>query len=94
MDIKHSDKVPGFVYILEDDRQAFYIGSTTNPPERYKRHLSGFVFTTHRMKNPKMVFCQEYPSIQDAKRIELKLKKRKRKDYIKKIIIDGFIKMK
>ena len=83
----------GFVYILKDDLNKFYIGSTTNPPERYQRHLSGFVYTTHRMKNPKMVFCQEFLTIQEAKKIELKLKKLKRKDYLQKIIIDGFIKI-
>ncbi len=86
--------MPGFVYILEDENHRYYIGSTTNPPKRYKRHLSGFVFTTDRMKNPKMVLCQEFPSMKEAGRIELRLKKLKRKDYIEKIIKDGFIKMK
>ena len=84
----------GFVYILEDDLGKYYIGSTTDPYERYKRHLSGFVYTTHRMKNPRMILCQEFPHISDAKRIELKLKALKRKDYITKIVKDGYIKMK
>ena len=84
----------GYVYILEDDNHQHYIGSTANLPQRYKRHLSGFVYTSYRMKNPKMVFCQQYPSIKEAKKIELRLKKLKRKDYIEKIINDGFIKMK
>lgn len=84
----------GYVYILKDDNHRYYIGSTANPPQRYKRHLSGFVFTTHRMKNPKMVLCQEFNSIEEAKKIELRLKKLKRKDYIDKIVKDGYIKMK
>ncbi len=84
----------GFVYILEDDLHKYYIGSTANPLQRYQRHLSGFVYTTHRMQNPKMVLCQEFPTIEEAKKIELKLKKLKRKDYIEKIIRDGYIKMK
>lgn len=84
----------GYVYILKDDWEKYYIGSTTNPPQRYTRHLSGFVYTTHRMSNPKMVLCQEFPSIKEAKKIELRLKKLKRKDYIEKIVQDGFIKMK
>jgi predicted GIY-YIG superfamily endonuclease len=84
----------GFVYILEDDNHKYYIGSSTKPIERYERHLSGFVYTTHRMKNPKLIFIQEFPTILEAKRIELKLKKLKRKDYLTKIIKDGHIKMK
>jgi predicted GIY-YIG superfamily endonuclease len=86
-------KMSGYVYILEDDNQKYYIGSSTKPLERYKRHLSGFVFTTHRMKNPKLIFVQEFETIQLAAKIEKRLKKLKRKDYIEKIIEDGYIKM-
>ena len=46
------------------------------------------------MKNPQRVFCQEFPTIEEAKKVELKLKKLKRKDYIEKIVKDGYIKMK
>jgi predicted GIY-YIG superfamily endonuclease len=84
----------GFVYILQDDNDRYYIGSSSDPNQRFLRHLSGFVFTTHRMKNPKIIFTQEFPTIQKAKSIEFRLKKLKRKDYIKKIIADGYIKMK
>ncbi|MEK7116959.1 MAG: GIY-YIG nuclease family protein [Patescibacteria group bacterium] len=83
----------GYVYILKDDNGKFYIGSSKNTDERYKRHLSGFVFTTHRMKNPKIVLVQEYDSIEVAIKIERKLKKLKRKDYIEKIVKDGYIKV-
>ncbi len=84
----------GFVYILKDDNHRYYIGSSTNPQQRYERHLSGFVYTTRRMKNPKIIFTQEFPTIQEARRVELRLKKLKRKDYIEKIIKDGHIKIK
>ena len=84
----------GFVYILEDGLNKYYIGSCIDVNARFKRHLSGWVYTTHRMTNPKIVFCQEYPTIQEAKKIELKLKRLKRKDYIKKIVEDGYIKIK
>ena len=84
----------GFVYVLHDDFNKFYIGSTTDPDRRYKRHLAGFVYTTKRMKNPKMVLCQEFETIKQAQTIELRLKKLKRKDYIQKLINDGEIKMK
>ena len=86
--------MPAYVYILESDRGMFYIGSSEDPIARYHRHLSGWVHTTARMKNLKLVFTQEYPDIKTAKKIKLKLKKLKRKDYIKGIIKDGFIKIK
>jgi putative endonuclease len=84
----------GFVYILEDDLHKYYIGSSENVPERFKIHLSGSVHTTSRMKNPKIVLAQEYVTITEAKKVEYKLKKLKRRDYIEKIVRDGKIKMK
>jgi predicted GIY-YIG superfamily endonuclease len=86
--------MPGFVYILKDEEGKYYISSSINVGVRYKRHLSGSVFTTHRMKKPIIVFQQEFDTIQSAKKIESRLKKLKRKDYIDKIIKDGYIKMK
>ena len=84
----------GFVYILQDDLDKYYIGSCVDVQIRYKKHLSGAVHTTLRMKNPRVVLTQEYPTIIDAKRVERKIKKLKRKDYIAKMIKDGFIKLK
>jgi predicted GIY-YIG superfamily endonuclease len=46
------------------------------------------------MKNPHVALSQEYPTIEEARKIERKLKKLKRKDYISKIIKDGYIKIK
>lgn len=46
------------------------------------------------MKNPKVVLTQGYATIEEARKIERKLKKLKRKDYIDKIVKDGHIKMK
>jgi predicted GIY-YIG superfamily endonuclease len=40
-----------------------------------------------------LVFYQEYKTLRDARRIERKLKELKRRDYIEKIIKDGYIKM-
>jgi predicted GIY-YIG superfamily endonuclease len=83
----------GFVYILKDDSSRYYIGSTTDVDRRGVQHSSGHTPSTHRMKNPKLVLKQEYPTLEIARKIELKLKKLKRKDYIEKIIADGKIKM-
>jgi predicted GIY-YIG superfamily endonuclease len=83
----------GYIYILEDDNGKYYVGSSTKPLERYKRHLSGFVYTTHRMKNPKIALVQEFESIEEAIKIERKIKKLKRRDYIEKMVKDGYITM-
>lgn len=41
----------------------------------------------------KLVFFQQYSTITSARKIELKLKRLKNKDIIKRIILDGRIKM-
>ena len=46
------------------------------------------------MNKPTLVFKQNYPTLIEARRIERKLKKLKRKDYIENIIRDGYIKIK
>lgn len=84
----------GYVYILKDDDDKYYIGSSKDVSARFERHLSGLVYSTHRMNNPRIVLTQEYPTIKEARKIELRLKKLKRKDYIQKIVSDRFIKMK
>ena len=83
------------VYILEsiiDGR--YYIGSTTNLELRMKHHIGGHTPSTNRFGEIKLVFSQEYNSLKEARIIERRLKKLKRKDYIEKIIGDGFIKIK
>ena len=45
------------------------------------------------MGNLNLVFSQKFDTLLEARKVELKLKKLKRKDYIEKIIDDGFIKL-
>jgi len=84
-----------YVYILESLRDGkYYIGSTKNLEQRLKHHSSGHTPSTKRFGSVKLVFKQYYDNLRDARVIERKLKNLKRKDYIKKIIEDKFIKMK
>ena len=83
----------GYVYILQDKKNQFYIGSTNNLTRRLKAHRYGHNKTTKRMEFPTLVLSQTYPTLTEARRIEIRLKKFKRKDYIVKIIQDGYIKM-
>src|SRR4051812_17482778 len=84
----------GFVYILKSETGRYYIGSTSDLKRRQAQHLQGQTWTTQRFKNPVLVFSQKYPSLEIARKVETKLKRLKRKDYIEKIIKDGFIKVK
>ncbi|MDP3051977.1 MAG: GIY-YIG nuclease family protein [bacterium] len=83
----------GFVYILKDEKGKFYIGSTVDIRRRLKQHNSAHTKTTHRMQNPKLVLIQEYNSLEIARKIERGIKNLKRKDYIEKMINDGYIRI-
>lgn len=83
----------GYLYILEDINQRYYIGSTDDPPRRLQQHKHGHAQTTKRMNIPSLVFIQEYETLFKSRGIEGRLKKLKRKDYITKIIKDGYIKI-
>ncbi len=84
----------GIVYILQDKTGRYYIGSTNNLQRRLHQHKTGHTWSTQRFIEPELVFFQEFPNLEIARKIELKLKKLKRKDYIAKIVKDGYIKLK
>ncbi len=81
------------VYILKSELGKYYIGSSNNLERRLKQHKDGFTHSTKRMGKMNLVFSQEYQSLEDARSIEFKLKKLKRKDFIEKIIEEGYIKI-
>jgi len=84
-----------YAYILESLRDGrYYIGSTTNLNARLKHHHGKSTPSTSRFGGVKLIFSQKYSTIKEARVVEMKLKKLKRKGYLKKIIEDGFIKMK
>lgn len=83
----------GYVYFLEDSKGKYYIGSTSDLDRRLKQHFSGHTQTTKRMPGLKLVFSQKFDSLENARKVESRLKKLKRKDYLKRIVEDGSIKM-
>ena len=83
----------GIVYILKSADGKYYLGSTNNLKRRLSQHRSGHTWTTQRFDNFSLVFSQKFPSLAVARKVELRIKKLKRKDYIDKIVIDGYIKM-
>lgn len=83
----------GYVYILKGANSRFYIGSTINLKRRLAQHEKGHTATTKQLPQFQLAFHQSYPSLLAARRIEKKLKRMKRKDYLEKIIADGYIKI-
>lgn len=81
------------LYILQDKNGKFYIGSTKNLAVRIRQHKAGHTQTTRNMVEPKLVFSKEYDTLENARRVERRLKKLKRKDYIEKIVKDRFVKI-
>ena len=82
-----------YIDILKTINNKFYIGSTTDIVKRLHQHESGYVNATRYLRPLKLEFFQEYDNFNLARKVEYKLKKLKRKDFIEKIIKDGLIKL-
>lgn len=72
----------------------YYIGCTDDLEKRLKHHLGGYTPSTSKMGKLELIFSQEYNTLEQARYVECRLKKLKRKDYIEKILEDGYIKIK
>ena len=81
-----------YVYILKSENGVFYVGSTNDLERRLRQHVAGHTQTTRQKKINKLVFKQEFDTLEAARKMETKIKKWKRRDYVEKIIEDGYIK--
>lgn len=71
-------KMSYYVYILESEKNGKrYTGYTENLKERLRRHNSGGVKSTAPNKPYKLVYYEEFDSIDAAKGRELELKRKK-----------------
>lgn len=84
----------GEVYILLCSNNRYYIGSSQDLERRLEEHSSGRVTSTMNLLPVKLVFSQTYETIQQARRVEHKLKRLKNRSIIETIISDGIIRMK
>jgi putative endonuclease len=85
---------PGFVYILQSLRNSrYYIGSTLGIEKRFSEHQNGYVKSTRNIRPLELKFYKKYEDIEDARRIEYKLKKLKNRNIIEKIILEKDIKI-
>ena len=82
-----------FVYILKGRNSRFYIGSTNNLERKIREHQLGKSKYTSENLPVELVFKQEYNNLSNARKIEYKLKRLKRRDIIEKIIKEGKIKL-
>jgi len=82
-----------FVYILKSDSGRYYVGSTLDMSDRLRHHAGGYTPSTKRLGNVHLVLRQKYETLAEARSVERKLKKLKRKDYIEKIVKEGYIKI-
>ena len=83
-----------FVYILQSKKNGkYYVGSTDNFTQRIKQHRAGQVHTTKRLLPVELVFKQDCKDVKIARYVEKRIKKLKRRDYIQKIVSDGYIKI-
>jgi len=82
-----------FVYILQSETGRYYVGSTTDMAERLRHHAGGYTPSTRALGKMRLVLQQEYGTLSEARKVEGRIKRLKRKDYIAKIVKDGHIKM-
>lgn len=82
-----------WVYILQTKAGKYYVGSTTDIEERLKHHLGGYTPSTKKLGAERLLLKQEYKTLKEARAVEAKIKKLKRKDYIEKMVQDGYIKL-
>lgn len=83
-----------WVYILQSQvNNRYYVGSTIDLENRLLEHNLGLSTYTKLTRPFKVMFSQEYKTLTEAKKIEIKLKKLKIRKIIQKIIKDGSIKM-
>ena len=82
-----------WVYILKTKANKFYVGSTENLKERLKHHKGGYTPSTKSLQFDSLILSQEYKTLTEARSVERKLKKLKRRDYIEKMVQDGYIRI-
>ena len=74
------------VCVLKDKDNKFYKGVTSNLSRRLIEHRSGHTITTSRMNDLSVVYTEEYPDFETARKRELYLKSAAGRRFLKKKI--------
>ena len=76
----------GYVYILFSPRlDRYYVGSTNNLERRYSEHARGHVVSTRTGRPWKIIGCIPCPALQDARKLETRIKSWKDRSMVKKL---------
>jgi len=76
-----------FVYILEAiESKKYYIGQTCNLEQRVRTHNSGRVKSSRPDAPWKLKWWKEYPSRSEAVKMEMKLKKLKKRTEVERFV--------
>ncbi len=75
-----------FLYIAKCKNGKYYIGSTNNLERRIVEHNTGKTKSLRYLRPIEIVFRKIYPSLIDARRAEIKLKRLKSRQILEKII--------
>lgn len=83
-----------FVYILQSQSSGgYYAGISKNPDTRVLEHNASKTKSTCNRGPWAVKFKQKFLDMSSAKKIETRLKNLKRRDYLEKIIKDGYIRL-
>ena len=75
----------GYLYIIYSELiDKYYIGSTIDFERRIIEHNTGQNIATKNKGQWKLKFLKEYKDIKQARQVEYKIKKLKRRDYVEK----------
>ena len=78
-----------FVYILESKKSGrYYIGCTSDVEKRLDKHNLGLVEATKKFRPYELKLKQAFQNISEARKVEARLKRLKRKDYLQKAIVN------
>ena len=79
-----------YLYILESLKDSsYYVGTAADLEDRLKRHNEGRVRYTKSKRPWRRVYYEEHTDRSSAMKREYVIKRRKSKDYIKKLIEGG-----
>ena len=76
-----------YVYILKSEKDlGYYVGCTKNTQDRLSRHKRGLVTSTKYRLPVKLVYCESYVTLSEARLRENKIKSYKGGNEFKKIV--------
>jgi putative endonuclease len=72
-----------YVYVLRDDFGKTYKGMTANINQRLLEHKRGYTKSTRHLKNPMVVYSEEFPNRASARQREKYLKSAAGRKFLK-----------